>query len=126
MSPKQNQSGRTNKDLGEAAKHFIEAFSGAVVEQSEFANLSTKRGLSLGDGGIVELRDQVTEALGVFVDRAAKLLGSAAAHEKTIRKTALSQAQVSLANTPPLTPLSRRCRCAGPKGSPVPNAPLAL
>jgi Apea-like HEPN len=102
MSPKQNQSGRTNKDLGEAAKRFIEAFSGAVVEQSEFANLSTKRGLSLGDGGIVELTDQVTEALEVFVDRAAKLLGSAAAHEKTIRKTALSQAQVSLANCTPL------------------------
>jgi Apea-like HEPN len=102
MSPKQNQSGRLDKELVEAATRFITAFSKAVVEQSELASLSTTSGLSFGDGGIVELTDQVIEALDAFVLRAARLLGSAAAHEKTISKTALAQAQVSLADKTPL------------------------
>jgi hypothetical protein len=102
MSPKQNQSGRLDKELVEAATRFITAFSKAVVEQSELASISTTSGLSFGDGGIVELTDQVMEALDAFVLRAARLLGSAAAHENTINKTALAQAQVSLARKTPL------------------------
>jgi Apea-like HEPN len=104
MKPGQNSSARSDKDLVEAATRFIDAFSKAIVEQSDLGKLSTKSGLSFGDGGIVELTDQVTEALDAFVLRAAKLLGSAAAHEKTISKTAINEAQSSLAKSAAMDP----------------------
>src|SRR3981081_476061 len=86
----------------EAAPRFIKSFSDSAVDQTELSKIPTTSGLSLGEGGIVELTEQVNNALGDFVRRAAKLLGSAAAHENAISQTAMKEAQSSLAKSIPL------------------------
>jgi hypothetical protein len=82
----------TDRELLELASGFLEAFSISASRQGHPSNFAKGSGLSLGESGAVEIDEDVYKPLAGFIHRAAKLLGSAAGHEKAIYYTALKQA----------------------------------
>ncbi len=89
---------KVDKDLVYLASEFLKAFSNSAARQGHPSNFAKGSGLSFGESGVIEIDEDVSKPLSGFIHRAAKLLGSAAGHEKAIYYTSLKQAHSLYSN----------------------------
>lgn len=87
-----------DKELTEFGTRLLEAFAKSAEGSTMGAARGKSRGFALGAGGVVEFTDDIISAHSHFVNRAAKLLKSKAAHEKAIASIALDHAHAFVAN----------------------------
>lgn len=85
-----------NPEWVKAAKAFAEAFRKSAAAQTPVTSFSPNSGTSMGAAGVVEITDNVQNALVDLRTRTVRLLGSKAGHEQAISQMLYKQAHQSL------------------------------